>query len=177
MRITRPIAHSSVAAILFSATVLSATMLCAPVTALADGPAWWDPLNIAGSATPTRSTARKPAAKDSSWFKLPGFGTDSSKSAKRPTTRKSSEPSTLTKMNNSTKKFFSNAKDAVTFGGDKKKTSTRPTGYGASGSEKSLSRGAKKESSGNILTSWWKTEEPAPKRPRTVPDFISGERP
>ncbi|MEX2185583.1 MAG: hypothetical protein WD875_02270 [Pirellulales bacterium] len=170
MNFTRPIAI-----VLVVATMFSAAVFFAPSAASADGPAWWDPLNLTGSAKPARPPARKAAAKDSSWLKLPGFGTDS---AKKPAARKSSEPSTLTKMNNSTKRFFSGAKDALTFGDDKK-TSSRPTGYGTGGSEKRVARSAtaEKESKGNILTSWWKTAEPQPKRPKTVPDFISGDRP
>jgi hypothetical protein len=153
---------------------VTATALAVPLTAFGDGPAWWDPLNITGSAKP-KATARKPAAKKDSWINLPGFGTDT---AKKPAARKN-EPSTLAKMNTSTKKFFSGAADVLTPWDNKKPaTSKRPTGYGGGGSAKSVARGQKKEADkGNILTSWWKDKEPEPKRPKTVPDFISGERP
>ena len=152
----------------------AATVLSLPVVAMAENP-WWDPLNLTGSAKP-KTTARKPAAKkDSSWAKLPGFGTDN---AKKTTARKSSEPSALTKMNNSTKRFFAGAKDALTPWDNKKPAASKqPTGYGSAGGQKSLARAKKEEDKGNILTSWWKAKEPEPKRPKTVPDFISGERP
>jgi hypothetical protein len=164
------------------ATLLAAALiLSAPLAATADGPAWWDPLNLAGTAkparAPARATARAPAKKDSSWLKLPGFGASGAKSASKPAARKSSEPSTLAKMNNSTKRFFAGAKDALTFGDDKKPAPPRPTGYGPGRSERRIAGQDEKKPSGNILTSWWKKEEPQPKRPRTVPDFISGERP
>lgn len=168
MKFTRPLAAVLVAAMLFTL----------PMAALADGPAWWDPFNLAGTAKPSPAAARKPAAKESSWMKLPGFGAKQSTASRKTAVKKSNEPSTLAKMGNSTKKFFSGAKDALTFGGDKKPASTRPTGYGASGGEKRIAREEKKEPSGNILTSWWpKKEEPKPRRPKTVPDFIAGERP
>lgn len=156
----------------FAMALVAATVLCVP--AMADGP-WWDPLNVTGSAKP-KAAARKPAAKKESSWKLPGFGTDS---AKKAPTHKKNEPSTLSKMNNSTKKFFAGAKDALTPWDNKKPAASKqPTGYGAAGGQKSLARGKKEEKDkGNILTSWWKDKEPEPKRPKTVPDFISGERP
>jgi hypothetical protein len=110
-------------------------------------------------------------------MKLPSFG-DKSAAAKKPTARKANEPSTLAKMNQSTKKFFSNAKDAMMPWKEKKTVSTRPTGYGAERGAKSIARSKKQEEpKGNILTSWWKDKEPEPKRPKTVPEFISGDRP
>jgi hypothetical protein len=152
-----------------------AAVLSIPVIAMADGPAWWDPLNVAGTdKSPKKSTARKPAAKESSWMKLPGFGSDS-KTAKKPAGKKA--PSTLTKMNNSTKSFFHKTADVLTpWDNNKKPVAKRPTGYGTGGGAKTASRTKKEEPKGNILTSWWKDKEPEPKRPKTVSDFVGGER-
>jgi len=157
----------------FAMALVAFAIALAPIVAKAEKP-WWDPLNVTGNDNP-KASAHKPAAKkDSSWFKMPGFGGDS---AKKPATRKS-EPSTLAKVNNSTKKFFTGAADALTPWDNKKPAAKKqPTGYGT-GSQKSLVRGKQKEQDkGNILTSWWKDKEPEQKRPKTVPDFISGERP
>jgi hypothetical protein len=157
--------------------VAVAAVLSIPVAAMGDGPAWWDPLNVAGTdKSAKKTTARKPAAKESSWAKLPGFGSDS-KTAKKPAGKK--EPSTLTKMNNSTKSFFNKTADVLTpWDNNKKKPiSKQPTGYGTGGGAKTTAKAKKEEPKGNILTSWWKDKEPEPKRPKTVSDFIAGERP
>jgi hypothetical protein len=157
----------------FAMTLVALVVALAPIAANAEKP-WWDPLNVTGNDKPKASAYKPAARKDSSWFKLPGFG-DSS--AKKPATRKN-EPSTLTKMNNSTKRFFSGAADALTPWDNKKPAARKsPTGYGT-GSQKSLVRGKQKEEDkGNILTSWWKDKEPEQKRPNTPSDFIAGERP
>jgi hypothetical protein len=157
----------------FAMMLVAVVVTLVPMAAKAEKP-WWDPLNVTGNDTPKKAAAKSAAKKDSSWLKVPSFG-DSS--AKKPTTRKN-EPSTLTKMNNGTKRFFSGAADALTPWDNKKPAAKKSaTGYGT-GSQKSLARGKQKEEDkGNILTSWWKDKEPEQKRPKTPSEFIAGERP
>jgi hypothetical protein len=162
--------------------LLGISLLAAPIASAGDGFSLW-PFKSSEKKPAAKKPAKAPTktpAKESNWMKLPGFGSDSKTATKKSAPRK--QESTLTKMNNSTKRFFSNAKDALT-PGSKKTVSTKPSGYGAGGSTKTTAKKTSKKSAdsdedqGNILTSWWKSKDPEPKRPRSVPEFISGDRP
>ena len=123
----------------------------------------------------SKSVANK--NKESGWLKWP-FGSGSS-TVKKPVAKSSAkaQPSTWSKLNNGTKKLFTNTKNALTPGGAKP-TAKDKSASGFAGSSTGSRKAKKEQPKGNVLTSWLKPVEPeTAKKPKTPSDWVGGERP
>jgi hypothetical protein len=130
-------------------------------------------LNPFASKGKSASTSNAPT---SGWKMPKMWPSGSGNAAARAKPRQSNQPSTISKMTNGTKEFFSKTADTLTpWDNDKPKA---PAGK-VSGSNSFWSQSTsktKKASDGVAPASWWSGEKKN-EQPKTVGDFLSQPRP
>jgi hypothetical protein len=94
------------------------------------------------------------------------FSSNKTDTQKAPPKASKSEPSTISKMGTSTKKFFTNIGDTLTFKKSAPPQKTMPTNP--------YIKPPKEESKPSLLTSWFNKEEP--KKPKTANEWLEQKR-
>jgi hypothetical protein len=157
-------------------SIIFALALLAVVFSIEAGSGWAEGFSLrklnpfgGSSAKPSRPSA---SSSRSSWFKMPSLPSFGSSSARPTAARQPKQPSMLARMNHSTKQFFHKTKSALTPGS---KEPAPPSMFGSGSSMLGAAPKPEPKPSGNILTSWFKSE-PQDKRPSTPSDWISQPR-